>query len=187
VNNPTPEPPAIELRLFAPAHLLALIETPERFEALVGSRAAEGLREFFVSGEVSPHYLASLRGRTRSDVWRDGFAVVHRDSNLVIGLGGFKGCPDECGAVEIAYAVVPSFEGRGYATQIARMLVEFALQNDDVRLVRAHTLPTPNASTKVLTKCGFAYVGAFQDPEDGLVWRWELARVRNDDCVVSTT
>jgi ribosomal-protein-alanine N-acetyltransferase len=43
-------------------------------------------------------------------------------------------------------------------------------------VVRAHTLPNPNASTRVLTKCGFHRVGEVIDPEDGLVWRWE----RND-------
>ena len=30
-----------------------------------------------------------------------------------------------------------------------------------------------NASTRVLTKCGFRHVGEVMDPEDGLVWRWE--------------
>jgi [ribosomal protein S5]-alanine N-acetyltransferase len=41
--------------------------------------------------------------------------------------------------------------------------------------VRAHTRPTPNASTPVLTKCWFARVGDVVDPEDGPVWRWERA------------
>ncbi len=31
-----------------------------------------------------------------------------------------------------------------------------------------------NASTRVLTKCKFKWVGEVMDPEDGLVWRWEL-------------
>jgi len=42
-----------------------------------------------------------------------------------------------------------------------------------VRLIRAHTLPEPNASTRVLQKCGFEQVGEVTDAEDGLVWRWE--------------
>ncbi len=37
----------------------------------------------------------------------------------------------------------------------------------------AHTCPEPNASTRVLTKCGFRRVGEVMDPDDGLVWRWE--------------
>ena len=45
-----------------------------------------------------------------------------------------------------------------------------------IRVIRrAHTLPTPNASTRVLAKCCFQYIGEVIDPEDGLVWRWERA------------
>jgi len=48
-----------------------------------------------------------------------------------------------------------------------------ALSHEQVRTVRAHPLPQPNASTRVLTKCGFQRIGEVIDPEDGLVWRWE--------------
>lgn len=55
-------------------------------------------------------------------------------------------------------------------------LVRFALETKDVKLVRAHTLPEANASTRVLTKCGFRHTEDVVDPEDGPVWRWELPR-----------
>lgn len=67
----------------------------------------------------------------------------------------------------------PQFAGQGYATEAATALVRFALASGQVRLVRAHTLPVANASTRVLLKCGFRHVGEVIDPEDGLVWRWE--------------
>lgn len=78
--------------------------------------------------------------------------------------------------VEIAYGTVPSFEGRGYATEAAMALVRFARETADVTLIRAHTLPETNASTSVLTKCGFRHTDDVIDPEDGPVWRWELPR-----------
>jgi RimJ/RimL family protein N-acetyltransferase len=71
-----------------------------------------------------------------------------------------------------------SFEGRGYATEAAAALVDFALASGQVRLVRAHTLPEVNASTRVLLKCGFRHVGTVVDPDDGPVWRWELSASR---------
>jgi RimJ/RimL family protein N-acetyltransferase len=157
----------------APGHLLALIESVAQFEAQCGMRAADGLRDFMVSDEVSPAWLAQLRAATAADPWRFGFAVVHRESGLVIGSASFKGPPDEDGAVEIAYGIVPGYQGCGYATEAAAALVAFAFDNHRVRLVRAHTLPTPNASTRVLAKCGFEYMGEVVDPEDGLVWRWQ--------------
>ncbi len=169
----------VHLRLipYSPDHLLALIEGDERFEERFALPASEGLRAFIVSDEVSPVWLARLRASLSADPWVHGFAVVHRESRSVIGNVGFKGPPDEVGMVEIAYGIVPAFQTRGYATEAAEAGVAFAFGNHRVRLVRAHTLPTPNASTRVLEKCGFKHTGEIVDPEDGLVWRWE----RNKD------
>jgi len=157
----------------SPEHLLLLIDRPEGFEQAVGLRAADGLRGFFLSDEVSPDWVAALRSSHGPDPWRHGFFVVHRESRSVIGTAGVKGPPDRTGVVEIAYGIVPSFEGQGYATEAAAALVGFAFAGDDVRLVCAHTLPASNASTRVLLKCGFRHTGTVLDPDDGPVWRWE--------------
>ena len=168
------ETPRLHLVPTDPALLVTLIDQPERFEALAGLPAAAGLREFFVSGDVSPEWLGRLRAATGADPWRHGFFVVDREHRAIIGTAGFKGPPDADGMVEIAYGIVPSFEGRGYATEAAMALVRFARETADVTLIRAHTLPEANASTRVLTKCGFRHTGGVIDPEDGAVWRWEL-------------
>ena len=69
--------------------------------------------------------------------------------------------------------VVPTYQGRGLATEAAKALMAFAFNTGRVQLIRAHTLPTPNASTRVLSKCGFRFLGEVIDPADGSVWRWE--------------
>lgn len=157
----------------SPEHILALIDQPERFEELVGMHAAEGLRGLYTSDEVSPNWLAALRDSSGPDPWRHGFFVVHRDTRSVIGSAGFKGPPDSSGMVEIGYGIVPSFEGQGYATEAAAALIGFAFASGRVRLVRAHTLPTSNPSTRVLVKCGFRRTGTVVDPDDGPLWQWE--------------
>jgi [ribosomal protein S5]-alanine N-acetyltransferase len=163
----------LQLMPFAPAHLLALIEGTEPFAECFGLPAAEGVREFFVSADVSPAWLAQLRTSATPDPWLHGYAVVDRESRSVVGSVGFKGPPDEEGMVEIGYGIVPGFQGRGYATEAAEAVVALAFGDGRVTRVRAHTLPTPNASTRVLAKCGFQRLGEVEDPEDGLVWRWE--------------
>jgi RimJ/RimL family protein N-acetyltransferase len=167
-------------RLFLVRHtpeaLLALIEHPEQFEELSGFPAAQGLRDFFVSDAVSREFLVYLRSLDRTDPWRPGFGVVDRASGTVVGTAAFKGAPDAEGVVEVAYGIVPAFQGRGYATEVTHMLVAWARERDGVRAVRAHTLPETNASTRVLTKCGFAFEGEVIDPEDGRVWRWVFPR-----------
>ena len=123
--------------------------------------------------EVSAAWLALLDGSSPSDPWIHGFMMVHQSSGTVVGRCGFKGPPAADGVVEIAYGVAPEHQGKGYATEAAAALAGYALSHEQVRVVRAHTLPQPNASTRVLTKCGFQRVGEVIDPEDGLVWRWE--------------
>ena len=166
----------MQLVPWSPALLVTLIERPDRFEALAGLPAAAGLREFFVSGDVSPEWLGRLRAATGADPWRHGFLVVERDQRAIIGTAGFKGPSDANGMVEIAYGIVPSFEGHGYATEAANALVRFALATAEVTLIRAHTLPEANASTRVLTKCGFRHTDDVIDPDDGPAWRWEVRK-----------
>jgi [ribosomal protein S5]-alanine N-acetyltransferase len=122
--------------------------------------------------ELSLEWLAQLDAAT-VDLWTLGFDMVNRVTGAVVGTCGFKGPPGADGIVEIAYGVMSDQQGKGYATEAAEALVVYAFSGTRVRLVRAHTFAAVNASTRVLTKCGFKAVGEVIDPEDGLVWRWE--------------
>jgi len=150
------------------ARLRLVLETTEEILARI---AAMSTAE---QAEVSPDWLARLRASDPSDPWTHGFAMVERTSDNTVGSCAYKGPPDSEGAVEIAYAVHPDEQGRGYATEAARALADYAFATDAVQIVRAHTLPENGASARVLTTCGFVRVGEVVDPEDGLVWRWEL-------------
>src|SRR5256884_8788485 len=124
--------PRLTLLAYAPAQLLALIEQPERFEETFAFAPADGLRGFYVSGDVSPQWLEALRGAAGEgggggpDPWRHGFFIVEKASGEIVGGAGFKGAPDADGMVEIAYGVVPSPEGPGDATEAPPALVHLA-------------------------------------------------------------
>lgn len=124
--------------------------------------------------EVSSIWLERMRSSVPSP-WTHGFTAVERAANAPIGGCGYKGPPDDEGMVEIAYGINEAYRGRGYATGAAAALVEYAL-GAGARIVRAHTRPENGASARVLEHCGFACTGEVVDPEDGLVWRWELHR-----------
>jgi RimJ/RimL family protein N-acetyltransferase len=130
--------------------------------------------------QVSSAWLARVRALREPDPWMCGFSILQRRSGDKIGMCGFKGPPSAEGLVEIAYGVEPGHQGRGYATEAAQALVSYAFGIESVRSVCAHTLRCANASTRVLTKCGFRQVGEVVDPEDGLVWRWELERAAQE-------
>jgi ribosomal-protein-alanine N-acetyltransferase len=152
-------------------HLVLLTpeETIARIDALSPADRAE----------VSPDWLARVRAATPNDPWALGFSLVEQASGLVVGDCGYKGPPDSSGSVEIAYAVAPESRGRGYATEAAKALIDFALTQQNVRRVFAHTRPDNMASIRVAIKCGLVRIGEVMDPEDGLVLRWEVTRSAN--------
>ena len=149
------------------SNLKLVLQSPEDVRALIdGMTPSE-------KAELSVDWMALVDSATSADPWIHGFALVQRTDNAVVGNCGFKGPPTPDGVVEIAYGVAPDYQGNGYATEAAEALAAYAFSTSNVGVVRAHTLPEANASTRVLTKCGFRQVGEVMDPDDGLVWRWE--------------
>jgi [ribosomal protein S5]-alanine N-acetyltransferase len=122
--------------------------------------------------EVVTQNLIFLDQAPRPAPW-GAYLGVDNLSLLAIGTCAFKAAPSEDGTVEIAYFTFPLFEGSGYATAMAKALIELAQAQTSARCVIAHTLPAASASTRVLEKAGMRFVGAVVDPEDGNVWRWE--------------
>ena len=98
---------------------------------------------------------------------------------MLVGNCGYKG-PPKNGVVEIGYEVAESYRGMGLATEMAKALIEFAFSHPEVKSIIAHTLPFENHSVSVLRKCGFEYISEINDPEDGVIWKWELGSGRFD-------
>jgi RimJ/RimL family protein N-acetyltransferase len=153
-----------------PADLLALWEGAREYHIRSGRTVAQGVREFLL--QASPEFFAQLRHASRPDPWKFGFAIVHSTENTVIGMCGFAGARGTEAGVEIAYSIAPCYEGKGYATEAAQALIDFAQANGLTELC-AHTLPETNASTRVLEKCGFRKIGEVMDSENQAVWKWK--------------
>ena len=104
----------------------------------------------------------------------DGYYVVDKPTQNFVGSCAFKGEPTKEGTVEIAYFTYPDYQGQGYATLMARKLIELARSSSAIDRVIAHTLPNKSASTSVLEKVGMTFVSETTDPEDGSIWLWEI-------------
>jgi [ribosomal protein S5]-alanine N-acetyltransferase len=155
-----------------PKHLLALLTSSEESEKISGMRIAEGVREFLLS--ASPQFFAQLQTASEPDLWKIGLAIIHRIDVVMIGMCGFAAPPDSDGTVEIGYGIAPDYQGKGYASEAAQGLVDFASRDPRVRTIRAHTLLQASASTRVLEKCGFEKISETVDPENNMpIWRWE--------------
>ena len=79
--------------------------------------------------------------------------VIERGTGLAVGGVGLFWPPND-GVVEFGYGIVPSRQGRGYATEAAKALVEFALTLPEVSDVFADVESVNSASIRVLEKAG---------------------------------
>ncbi|HZR77684.1 MAG TPA: GNAT family N-acetyltransferase [Chthoniobacterales bacterium] len=155
-----------------PRHLRALVRGPEEFENTAGLRVADGIRDQLLT--ASSDFLSRLEAARQADPWQFGFAVIHKVDQTLIGMAGFPGPPNAEGLAEIAYGIAPAYQGKGYATEVAQALIEFASRDPRVGKICAHTLAETNASASVLGKCGFKKVGERIDPENNqAIWLWE--------------
>ena len=101
-----------------------------------------------------------------------GYLVLENDT--IVGTCAFRS-PPRNGEVEIAYFTFPEFEGRGFATEMARHLIQIANYTKPGTSIFAFTLPEKNASNRILNKLGFRFCGETRDEDGLIVWRWELS------------
>ncbi|MBA2535837.1 MAG: GNAT family N-acetyltransferase [Actinobacteria bacterium] len=101
------------------------------------------------------------------------------EERVMVGHVGFHGPPGRNGpgkpdALEVGYTIFAPFRGRGYATEVAEALMDWALQERGVRYFIASAAPQNKASVAVLRKLGFKQTGEQWDDEDGLELVFEL-------------
>lgn len=99
--------------------------------------------------------------------------VIDRKTQCLIGDVGFKGGPDASGTVDIGYSIVPAYQGRGYATEIAQAAVAWVKQQPGIKRITAECDIENKASIRVLEKTGFVRTG-----QEGiwLKWIWKKPR-----------
>lgn len=123
--------------------------------------------------DALPLFLKWMEAAPDAVGWFGWYALAYIDGTLtLVGSGGFLG-PPQVGAVQLGYSVLPQFQGRGYATELAAALVGWALGQPGVECIVAETEWANPASVRVLEKAGFAAVGP---NADGTGQRFERRR-----------
>jgi [ribosomal protein S5]-alanine N-acetyltransferase len=152
----------------------------ERLETarLVGTRIGPGdldrLRALYQDARV-----AETLGGLRTDEWvenqlafeldhwrRHGFGAwmfVARDGGSFVGRGAVRHARVLDGdQIEVGYALVPAFWGRGLASEMAAAMVAFAREELALDEIAAWTLTTNVASQRVLEKAGLVHERDFE-------------------------
>jgi ribosomal-protein-alanine N-acetyltransferase len=151
----------------ATASLLeAEIANRSTFEHLLGAAIPDNWPPATLA-DALPSFLQSLKkAPVETAGWFAWYGVRKRSGQepaVLICSAGFKEPPRK-GIVETGYAVLPQFQGQGYATEMVGALVRWALDNPLVRRVIAETTLENRASVRVLTKLGFRGTGKGTEP-----------------------
>ena len=77
--------------------------------------------------------------------------------------------------VEIGYEIHPSFQSRGFGTEAAKALIDFAFTKN-ISGIKAHTLREENNSVHILRKLGFTFQGEIELRGEGPLWYWLLPK-----------
>lgn len=117
--------------------------------------------------EALPLFIKAMEKEPAGLVW-DGI-IIHKAEQIAIGGMGFHGGPDAAGMVEIGYNIIPAYEGQGYATEMARRVIEWAFHIPGIQVIIAESLDDNIGSIRVLEKVGMRRLA----PEGHLL-KWEL-------------
>ena len=97
----------------------------------------------------------------------------------------FIGCcglrPHDDNKYELGFHLLPRFWGRGYATETAMAVIDYAFNRLNAKVLFAGHQPENAASAKVLQKLGFIYIGdEFYKPTGLFHPSYEMKRVATE-------
>lgn len=119
--------------------------------------------------------LTAIRANPEFRLWGDRVMIARQGPRRVVGSVVFHGGPDADGAVEVGYGVEQESQRVGYATEGTRAAVQWALEQPDVRVVRACTPSWHLASRRVLERVGMSLVGSHDHDMLGELLEYERA------------
>jgi ribosomal-protein-alanine N-acetyltransferase len=139
-----------------PVELFEALPSRESAGAVLGAAVPEGWPDEELQG-----LLEVYEPRLRNDPTLLGFGPwVAIAAGEVVGGAGFVGRPNERGEVELGYGILEGHRNRGYATEAARALVAWVLEQPNVEQVVARSERSNDASNRVLEKLGLTRVRA---------------------------
>ena len=159
-----------------------ILLSPQAIEALLEDRRADAEHELDAAiPEWWPdehdagflrYRLKQLEREPQAEPWLVRAVILREPVRTMIGHAGFHGPPGVNGkkdpeAVELGYTVFEPHRGRGYATEAAQALMDWASERGVGGFI-ASVSPTNAPSLAIVKKLGFVQTGEQWDEEDGL-------------------
>ena len=134
------------------------------------------LRPIFVTESFRSTFgirAEQLLAHPQDEPWVTGI-IWDEDLGVAVGKAGFHGSPDEHGMVEVGYEVDPEYRRRGYARAALQAMLDRAVADPSVRVLRASISPENTPSLDLVASFGLERNGEQWDEEDGLEWIFEI-------------
>ncbi len=154
----------LDLMPLSPIQLSLYIEDPHQLEVELHIPVSRLVVTEIVKRAIGMKLAKMAQSDSEKLAWYTYWLVVVRSIPYGAGLIGFKGVPDANGEVEIGYGIDPAYQGKGYTTEAARAMIQWAFSSHDCQAVTAlHTLRSNPASQHVLLNCGMHIYGEDSD------------------------
>jgi len=131
-------------------HILYSLPETDEFNTL-GIPANTGVTKEYVKAMID----AQKEVIRKSYSWK----IIHREDDKFIGLAGINLSVNRFRLGEIFYELLPSYWGKGYATEIARALIKCGFHNLNLHRVEAGVATENIRSIRVLEKAGMTREG----------------------------
>jgi RimJ/RimL family protein N-acetyltransferase len=149
---------ALEVKQSMDLQVVQYIREPLSFEA-----AVEHFQSFMAPWQAN------------EDQWL-GFCVVRKSDGETVGTVSFRFESLASEIVELGYRFVPAFQGKGYATEAAKTLVDFVFSEIGVHKVMAICDPRNIASYKLMEKLGMQQEGLLRQ-------HYKIGELRTDELI----
>lgn len=148
------------------------IETDRLILRMWSKRDAEALYDYARDPDVGPnagwkpHANVGESRMIIDQLFRRNmtWAIVEKSTGTVVGSIGFE--PDkyrpEINSREMGYSLAKSRWGRGYMTEAAKSLIQYAFRELKLDVLMIRTSETNIRSQRVIEKCGFQYEGTLR-------------------------
>ncbi len=154
----------LEIITFDVAMIQALLKGAKELEKIVSFQVPadypmDVYKQFF------PYKIERFSKQPEENKWEG--LIIDSESQTVIGDIGYKSGPNEQGEINLGYSVLPTYQGKGFATEAATGMVAWGLKQPGVEKIIATCSPQNNASIRVLQKAGLKQV---REDSESLYW-----------------
>ena len=139
------------------AFIRELLNTPT-FLHFIGDRKVRTL------AEAETYIEERISGQMRR-LGYSNYTIIRKADGAKLGTCGLYARPGVPG-IDIGYALLPDFEGKGYASEAAAKMLDTAFRVFHLPVVQAYTTRANTASQRVLKKIGLRQAGLEYLPDD---------------------